>query len=106
MLIFMVQLNFRDNGVKAIENLMLKRGKFDYILLETTGLADPGLLNHKKQFVSKLICFLTSGPIASIFWIDSELGSNVYLDGQFNIRTIVRSLSIFYLFRNHHGGRC
>ena len=34
----------RDNGVKAIENLMSKRGKFDYILLETTGLADPGTL--------------------------------------------------------------
>ncbi|PSN41726.1 COBW domain-containing protein 1 [Blattella germanica] len=32
-----------DNGVKAIENLMTKRGKFDYILLETTGLADPGM---------------------------------------------------------------
>ena len=32
----------RDVGVKAIENLMEKRGKFDYILLETTGLADPG----------------------------------------------------------------
>ena len=28
--------------MKAIENLMSKRGKFDYILLETTGLADPG----------------------------------------------------------------
>ena len=34
--------SFRDNGVKAIENLMTKKGKFDYILLETTGLADPG----------------------------------------------------------------
>ena len=33
---------FRDNGVKAIENLMKHQGKFDYILLETTGLADPG----------------------------------------------------------------
>lgn len=33
----------RDVGVKAIENLMKKKGKFDYILLETTGLADPGL---------------------------------------------------------------
>ncbi|XP_059475895.1 zinc-regulated GTPase metalloprotein activator 1-like [Neocloeon triangulifer] len=52
----------KDNGVKAIENLMQKRGKFDYILLETTGLADPG-------------------PIASIFWLDSDLGSSVYLDG-------------------------
>jgi hypothetical protein len=29
--------------VKAIEDLMKKRGRFDYILLETTGLADPGL---------------------------------------------------------------
>ena len=28
--------------MKAIENLMEKKGKFDYILLETTGLADPG----------------------------------------------------------------
>lgn len=34
--------SFRDNGLKAIENLMEKKGKFDYILLETTGLADPG----------------------------------------------------------------
>ncbi|KAF4526707.1 hypothetical protein B566_EDAN015677 [Ephemera danica] len=52
----------KDNGVKAIETLMDKRGKFDYILLETTGLADPG-------------------PIASMFWLDSELGSSVMLDG-------------------------
>ncbi|RDD47913.1 COBW domain-containing protein 1 [Trichoplax sp. H2] len=52
----------KDSGVKAIENLMEKKGKFDYILLETTGLADPG-------------------PIASIFWLDSELGSEIYLDG-------------------------
>lgn len=52
----------KDNGVKAIENLMTKRGKFDYILLETTGLADPG-------------------PIASIFWLDKELGSDIFLDG-------------------------
>lgn len=35
-------LFIRDNGLKAIENLMEKKGKFDYILLETTGLADPG----------------------------------------------------------------
>ncbi|XP_075583040.1 zinc-regulated GTPase metalloprotein activator 1A-like isoform X8 [Pelecanus crispus] len=35
----------KDNGVKAIENLMQRRGKFDYILLETTGLADPGIVS-------------------------------------------------------------
>ncbi|KAI2661573.1 COBW domain-containing protein 1 [Labeo rohita] len=39
-----------------------KKGKFDYILLETTGLADPG-------------------AVASMFWVDAELGSDVYLDG-------------------------
>jgi len=52
----------KDNGVKAIENLMEKRGKFDYILLETTGLADPA-------------------PVAGMFWLDDELGADVYLDG-------------------------
>ncbi|XP_035235843.1 COBW domain containing [Anguilla anguilla] len=52
----------KDNGLKAIENLMEKKGKFDYILLETTGLADPG-------------------SVASMFWVDAELGSDIYLDG-------------------------
>ncbi|KAI9138862.1 CobW/HypB/UreG, nucleotide-binding domain-containing protein [Paraphysoderma sedebokerense] len=52
----------KDVGIKAIEDLMLLKGKFDYILLETTGLADPG-------------------PIASMFWVDDDLGAQVYLDG-------------------------
>jgi len=52
----------RDTGVSAIEQLIQKRGKFDYILLETTGLADPG-------------------NIAPIFWLDDNLGSSIYLDG-------------------------
>ena len=37
-------------------------GGFDYILLETTGLADPG-------------------NIAPLFWLDDGLGSNIFLDG-------------------------
>lgn len=41
---------------------MDKRGAFDYILLETTGLADPG-------------------NIAPLFWVDEGLGSSIYLDG-------------------------
>lgn len=41
---------------------MEKRGTFDYILLETTGLADPGNL-------------------APLFWVDDGLGSSIYLDG-------------------------
>jgi G3E family GTPase len=48
--------------VNAIESLMEKKGAFDYILLETTGLADPGNL-------------------APLFWVDEGLGSTIYLDG-------------------------
>jgi len=36
--------SIKDSGVAAIEKLMQKKGAFDYILLETTGLADPGKL--------------------------------------------------------------
>ncbi|KAI8914794.1 CobW/HypB/UreG, nucleotide-binding domain-containing protein [Powellomyces hirtus] len=54
--------SIKDAGVKAVENLLKKKGKFDYIMLETTGLADPG-------------------PIASMFWLDDELQSEIYLDG-------------------------
>ncbi|KAF2774484.1 cobW-domain-containing protein [Teratosphaeria nubilosa] len=52
----------KDSGVNAIESLMGRRGAFDYILLETTGLADPG-------------------NIAPLFWVDEGLGSTIYLDG-------------------------
>ncbi len=41
---------------------MEKKGAFDYILLETTGLANPGNL-------------------APLFWVDEGLGSTIYLDG-------------------------
>ncbi|KAB0369897.1 hypothetical protein FD755_017859, partial [Muntiacus reevesi] len=61
--------SIKDNGLRAIENLMKKKGRFDYILLETTGLAD-------------------SGAVASMFWVDAELGVDIYLDG---IITIVDS---------------
>lgn len=52
----------KDVGVAAIENLMEQSGDFDYILLETTGLADPG-------------------NIAPLFWLDEGLGSSIFLDG-------------------------
>uniref|UniRef100_A0A8C9LC59 Uncharacterized protein n=1 Tax=Pavo cristatus TaxID=9049 RepID=A0A8C9LC59_PAVCR len=67
----------KDSGVKAIENLMQKRGKFDYILLETTGLADPG-------------------AVASMFWVDSELGSDIYLDGK-QCKLVLQHVGIAYL---------
>lgn len=66
----------RDTGVNAIESLMAKQGKFDYILLETTGLADPGNL-------------------APLFWVDEGLASTIYLDGIVTLvdaKNIVKSL--------------
>lgn len=54
---------------------MERRGTFDYILLETTGLADPG-------------------NIAPIFWVDDNLGSSIYLDG---IVTLVDAKNILRL---------
>ncbi|KAF9267562.1 cobW-domain-containing protein [Marasmius fiardii PR-910] len=58
--------SIKDSGAAAIEKLMQKKGAFDHILLETTGLADPG-------------------PIASMFWQNEEyamgLGNDIALDG-------------------------
>lgn len=35
--------SIKDTGAAAIEKLMERKGAFDHILLETTGLADPGM---------------------------------------------------------------
>lgn len=62
--------------MNAIESLMAKKGNFDYILLETTGLADPGNL-------------------APLFWVDEGLSSTIYLDGIVTLvdaKNILRSL--------------
>jgi len=58
--------SIKDTGIAAIEKLMQRKGAFDHILLETTGLADPG-------------------PIASMFWQNEDfavgLGRDIHLDG-------------------------
>ncbi|KAJ2325882.1 hypothetical protein GGI00_004907, partial [Coemansia sp. RSA 2681] len=67
----------KDKGLKAIESLMERKGKFDYILLETTGLADPG-------------------KIASMLWSNEELGSDIRLDGivtMVDTKNVVRQLA-------------
>ena len=67
----------RDTGLASIEALVSKRGGFDYILLETSGLANPGNL-------------------APLFWTDDGLGSNIYLDGIVSVvdaKNILTSLS-------------
>ncbi|GAW20171.1 hypothetical protein ANO14919_096680 [Xylariales sp. No.14919] len=71
----------KDSGVNAIESLMEKKGAFDYILLETTGLADPGNL-------------------APLFWVDEGLGSTIYLDG---IVTLVDAKNILRNLEDQSG---
>jgi G3E family GTPase len=72
----------KDNGVQAIENLMAKKGKFDYILLETTGVADPA-------------------PIANMFWLDEALAASIYLDG---IITVMDASHILKNLDDHSDG--
>lgn len=52
----------RGDLIRILGNLMKRRDKFDYILIETTGLADPG-------------------PVAQTFFMDEELQSKLRLDG-------------------------
>ncbi len=62
----------RGDLIRIIGNLLKRRDRFDYILIETTGLADPG-------------------PVAQTFFVDDELAGRVRLDG---IVTLVDSLHI------------
>lgn len=66
--------SIKDSGVAALEALVERQSdkKFDYILLETTGVADPG-------------------NIAPMFWMDEGIGSSIYLDG---IVTVVDAKNI------------
>ena len=67
----------RDNSLASLENLIASSPTpFSHLLLETSGLANPGNL-------------------APLFWTDAGLGSNVYLDGIVTLvdaRNILRSL--------------
>lgn len=67
---------------------MARSGNFDYILLETSGVADPG-------------------PIANMFWMDDGLAASIYLDGIVTVMdagNIVRSLDdVSSKEHEHHG---
>ncbi|OYT72933.1 MAG: cobalamin biosynthesis protein CobW [Chloracidobacterium sp. CP2_5A] len=52
----------RGDLIRILGNLMKRRDKFDYILVETTGLADPG-------------------PVAQTFFVDDEARRKTRLDG-------------------------
>ena len=52
----------RGDLIRILGNLLKRKDKFDYILVETTGLADPG-------------------PVVQTFFFDDELKNKVRLDG-------------------------
>ena len=52
----------KDSLVETLECLIAKKSDLDYILIEASGMADPG-------------------PIASVFWLDEALESRLRLDG-------------------------
>src|SRR6201988_4748958 len=52
----------RGDLIRILGNLMKRRDKFDYILVETTGMADPG-------------------PVAQTFFVDDEIRARTKLDG-------------------------
>ena len=52
----------RGDLIRVLGNLMKRRDKFDYVLVETTGLADPG-------------------PVAQTFFMDEEIREEFALDG-------------------------
>ena len=52
----------RGDLIRVLGNLMKRRDKFDYVLVETTGLADPG-------------------PVAQTFFMDDEIHAEFALDG-------------------------
>ena len=52
----------RGDLIRVLSNLMKRRDKFDYVLVETTGLADPG-------------------PVAQTFFMDDDIREEFALDG-------------------------
>jgi G3E family GTPase len=63
---------------------MRRKGAFDYILLETTGLADPGRFLFNLQEIDSIKVTCIQGPIASMFWHNEEYATglaDIVLDG-------------------------
>jgi G3E family GTPase len=52
----------RGDLIRILSNLMKRKDKFDYVLIETTGLADPG-------------------PVVQTFFMDDELRTKLRVDG-------------------------
>jgi G3E family GTPase len=67
----------KNDMVQALEGLLLQRDRFDYVIIETTGLANPG-------------------PVAAALWTDAELESSICLDAIVTVvdaRNVLRHLN-------------
>jgi len=69
----------RGDLIRILGNLMKRRDKFDYILIETTGMADPG-------------------PVAQTFFMDDEIQSKTTIDG---IITLVDAKHVLLHWDSH-----
>ncbi len=69
----------RGDLIRIIGNLMKRRDKFDRILIETTGLADPG-------------------PVAQTFYMDDEIQAKARIDG---IVTVVDAKHVLLHWASH-----
>ena len=63
----------KDSLVSTLEKLLEKRADLDYIIVECSGMADPG-------------------PVASVFWLDEALESRLRLDGVVGVVDVVNIL--------------
>ena len=70
----------KDDLVTTLEQLIIHKDRFDYILIETTGLANPG-------------------PVVSALWTDDHLGNMLCLDG---VVCVVDSVN-FEMYLNTEG---
>jgi len=52
----------RGDLIRILGNLMKRKDRFDYIMIETTGMADPG-------------------PVAQTFFVDDDMQASMKLDG-------------------------
>ncbi len=66
----------RGDLIRILGNLMKRKDRFDYIMIETTGLADPG-------------------PVAQTFFVDDEMQGKLRLDG---IVTVVDAKHVWQHF--------
>jgi G3E family GTPase len=69
----------RGDLIRILGNLMKRRDKFDYILVETTGMADPG-------------------PVAQTFFMDDEIQRSTRLDG---IVTVIDAKHVHQHWTSH-----